>query len=233
MVRRIRNPSRNVRSLLCEPGVGRDKASPTSAIGSRSSSACTVSSVSVSKPVGEGRERLDESPRHHAKARQHVADAVAEDRGHRARQQPVAERVPRSIGELRRATRAALTMSSDLLSSMLDHRRARGRVVRAVAVHEHVGVRLDVGEHAPDDIAFALQRLLRTIAPAAAAIRACRRSSCCRRRRPRRSATRGGNLRRRQRSPPARCSTESAPRLRGGRRISSTESAERCRAPTA
>ena len=51
MVRRMRQPSRNVRSLLCEPG-GRSRYGVwTSAIGRRSSSACTVSSVSVSKPL--------------------------------------------------------------------------------------------------------------------------------------------------------------------------------------
>ena len=64
------------------------------------------------------RERLDETPREHAKARQHVADAAAEDRSDRAGQQLVAERVAGPIGDSVVATRAPLTMSSELVSSM-------------------------------------------------------------------------------------------------------------------
>ena len=55
---------------------------------------------------------------------------------------------------------------------MLDHPVGSARVVRAVAVHEHVDLGLDVGKHAPDDVALALQRLRSHEAPAIAAMRA-------------------------------------------------------------
>src|SRR3954462_4963931 len=50
MVPRIRNPSRQVLSLLNEPSGRAKYGVSSSATGSASSSACTLSSVSISKP---------------------------------------------------------------------------------------------------------------------------------------------------------------------------------------
>ena len=79
----------------------------------------------------------------------------------------------------------------------VDERRRVGRVVAAGRVGEHVDVGVDVGEHAPHDVALALARLAVDASRLRASPRArCRRSSCCRRRRcappgaPRRSRAR-------------------------------------------
>src|SRR5690606_16701069 len=47
----------------------------------------------------------------------------------------------------------------------LDHGRRAGGVVGGIAVHQHVDVRLHVGEHPPHHVAFALMALVAHLGP--------------------------------------------------------------------
>ena len=82
------------------PPAARNRASALRRPASSSSSAWTVSSVSISKPPREHRERFDEPPREHPVARQDVGEGRPEYRGEKAGQQPVAGAVAAAVGGL-------------------------------------------------------------------------------------------------------------------------------------
>ena len=71
-------------------------------------------------------------------------------------EEPVAEHVAAAIGVFRLVAAGADDHVELLGEQHVDHRRRGRGVVGQVAVGHHVNVGVDVGEHAPDDIALAL-----------------------------------------------------------------------------
>ena len=107
------------------------------------------------KALRQRREGFDVTPRHGAIARQHVGKTIAEDAGDGAGQRPVAELVAGAIGGFARRGAAADDHVETFGEQPVDHGAGRGGIVGAVAVGHQIDVGLDVGEHAPDDIALA------------------------------------------------------------------------------
>ena len=84
---------------------------------------------------------------------------VAEDRRHHAGQHAVAEAVAGAVGGLDVGDPRADHHIQAVFPHPPHHFGRRGGVVGIVAVHQHVDVSFDVGEHAAHDVALALQRL--------------------------------------------------------------------------
>ncbi len=116
-----------------------------------------MNSVSVSKPSARAGKDLTKRPAEDAIAREHVADAVAEDQAHHARQQAVAEAVARAVGGLAVGDAHAGDHIEAFVQQQAHHLGGGGGVVGVVAVHQHIHIGLDVGEHPPHHMALALQ----------------------------------------------------------------------------
>ena len=112
------------------------------------------------EPGGQGGKRFDEAAREHTIAGQHITDPVAENPLHDSGQQTIAEPValPVSGGDV--GDPGAVDHIQAVLRQQAKHRGCRPRVVGIVAIHQNVCIRLDIGEHAADDVAFALQRFM-------------------------------------------------------------------------
>jgi hypothetical protein len=119
------------------------------------SSACTDSSVSISKPE-EAAGKDFEAARHHAVARQDIGEAVAEQARDQLVEEAVAGPVAGTIGGLRSADAYAHHHVGIALDQRLDEPAGRARIVGQVSVGQHIDVGVDVGEHAPHDVALAL-----------------------------------------------------------------------------
>ena len=119
-----------------------------------------MNSVSVSKPAEEGREGFDEAAAEDPVAGEHVGDHVAEDMPHDAGQHPVAEAVAAPVALLGRIDAQSRHHVELLAGEHLDHGWCIRRVVGPVAIDQHIGVGLDIGEHPAHDVAFALAPLL-------------------------------------------------------------------------
>ena len=105
---------------------------------------------------GHGGEGLDESPAHDAVAREHIGELAAEE----GPEDPIEHVIAESV-----APRVHLPVVLHRVASAHDHVelfgqelfhhcRRGGGVVGVVAVDEDVDVGLDVGEHAPHDVAL-------------------------------------------------------------------------------
>ena len=85
--------------------------------------------------------------------------AAPEHVGDEAGQQPVAGAMTGAIGRLVLVDAGGDHHVEPLVDQLRDHAARARRVVGGVAIDQHVDVGLDVGEHAPDHVAFALVRL--------------------------------------------------------------------------
>ena len=88
----------------------------------------------------------------------------------KAGEEPVPEHMAAAIGALLLVPASADDHVELLGEQHVDHRRRRLGIVGQVAVGHDIDVGVDVGEHAPHDVALALLLSVRTIAPASAAI---------------------------------------------------------------
>ena len=111
------------------------------------------------EPRGQRREGLHEPAGEGAVTGQHVGHAVAEQMRHDAGQHQIAGAVPGAIGSGDVGDAGGRDHVQRALQQQLQHGGGSRRVIRVVTVHQHVGVGLDVGEHAADHVAFALQQL--------------------------------------------------------------------------
>src|SRR6266446_6240863 len=97
IVLRMRNPSRYVRNLLADPFGRALYGRNTSAVGIRNCNACTVSSVSISKPRGKRRKGFDEASGENPVTGEHVAKVVAKNASYNPREQLIAKTVTSAI----------------------------------------------------------------------------------------------------------------------------------------
>ncbi len=112
------------------------------------------------EPGGQHRKRLHEPAGQHLVSRQHVLDTVAENHPHRPREQKIAEAVPVPVSGIVRLAAYAVHQIERTCPGAVDHRRCQRRIIGIVAIRHHIEIGLDVTEHAADDVAFALQRLV-------------------------------------------------------------------------
>src|SRR3546814_8049822 len=88
-----------------------------------------------------------------------VAEVAPEEACDQTVEHPVAEAVPRRERPAGFGDAGADDHVEILADEALDHPRRHACVVGAVAIRQHVDVRLDFGEHPADDVALALARL--------------------------------------------------------------------------
>ena len=112
-------------------------------------------------------EGFDVAPREHPIAGQHVVETASEQQPRAPRQQHVADAMTGPIRSLLLLAARADHHVQALVDQLAHQRRCGGRVVRGIAIDQHIDVRFHIGKSTPHHIALALQRH-------AAHLRACR-----------------------------------------------------------
>ena len=111
------------------------------------------------EPGAEGGKALDEAAAEDAIAREHVCDARSENARDDTGEQDVAEAMAGAVGGLDVGDAGAGDHVECIVEQQVDHGCGALCVVGVVAVDEDVDIGVDVGKHAPDDVAFALEAL--------------------------------------------------------------------------
>ena len=112
------------------------------------------------KASRQRRERFHKTAGERTIAGQHVADAIAKNMGNNRCRQPITQAMAAPIRPTigwRAHSRHHVQL---FIAKLLEHGRCHGGVVRAVAIHQDVNIRLQVREHATDNVALSLQPLL-------------------------------------------------------------------------
>jgi hypothetical protein len=124
----------------------------------RSSSACTVSSVSISKPVASAGKRFHEAPREHPVARKDVGERASEEPRDETGEEAVAHAMAGAVGGALPVDAAPDHHVELVPGEAGDHLGRARRRVGVVAIDEHVDIGLDVREHPANDLSLALRR---------------------------------------------------------------------------